>query len=357
MLAQIRQVRLPDRPFHTSVSGDGRRYVACSPEGRCRLFNEDLRQLDEIDLGAGVEWVQLDECGAMLLVGFSSHIDGFTASPNVSHSFKLAVSGTSFQSCVFRSDEQVLLIASLGDEPVISAWDLKAGAVIVAHALPYRDCAGYCLVPHPEGEAVAAVAYSGQSEEWMFWAHYSKGHLRVFERPGIEGVRFPVFHPTGREIVSSHESLGLCRGRFPEGDVIASVTSEEAFPDNPDDVFSNDIHFTGDDRFLVWQDGLALYEFDLTTLRPMCTILAGVEGMTFGEGRFFSGPSWRLADDRLLTTDCLHDARFRNRTDTLRLWDASSVFAPVSPPDPARPYTKRLLAGDASGSRDGEVAT
>lgn len=69
MLTQIRKVQLPDRPFHTSVSGDGRRFTACSPPGKCRFFDNDLRLLDEIDLGAGVDWVQLDESGSLLLSG------------------------------------------------------------------------------------------------------------------------------------------------------------------------------------------------------------------------------------------------------------------------------------------------
>ena len=119
---------------------------------------------------------------------------------------------------------------------------------------------------------MAVIAYSGQSEEWMFWAHYARGKLRVFEQPEMEDIAFPCFHPTGREFVSYHERLGLSRMRFPSGELIASVQPEQAFPDNPEDTFSYHVHFFRDDRLLVWQYNLALYEFDLATLRPTAWI-------------------------------------------------------------------------------------
>jgi hypothetical protein len=86
--------------------------------------------------------------------------------------------------------------------------------------------------------------------------------------------------------------------------------------------------------------------------------LEGIDGRSFGENRFFSGGSWKLADDRLLTSDTLHDKSFNERIDTLRLWDASqhSRIDPrplwneparaLSRPDPTRPYTQQLLALD-----------
>jgi hypothetical protein len=203
--------------------------------------------------------------------------------------------------------------------------------------------AGYMLVPHPEGEAMAAIAYSGQSEEWMFWAHYARGRLRVFSQPEIEDVSFPCFHPTGREFVSHHERLGLCRIRFPSGELIANVRPEQAFPNNPDDTFSYDMHFVRDDRLLAWQCDLALYVFDLATLRPIATVLTAVDGKKFGEDRFYSGGSWQLAGSRLLTSDCQYDQGFKNQTHTLRLWEASELFGRPTPPDRARPYTQLLL--------------
>jgi hypothetical protein len=196
MLKSIAQLQLPDRPYHNSVSGDGRRFAACSPLGKRRSFDNDLRQLDEIDLGAGVDWVQLDESGALLLVGFVSHIDVYTTSGNISRLFDLPIPGTSFWCCVFNTDERVLCVASWDNEPRISALDLISGTRIAEAPLPDRGGAGYTLVGHPEGEAMAAVAFSGQSEEWMFWAHYARGRLRVYEKPEIEDVSFPCFHPT-----------------------------------------------------------------------------------------------------------------------------------------------------------------
>ncbi len=190
---------------------------------------------------------------------------------------------------------------------------------------------------------MAAIAFSGQSEEWMFWAHYAHGRLQVFSRPEIEGVSLPWFHPTGREFVSQHDSLGLCRMRFPSGDLIASVKPEQAFPENPQDGFSYDVHFLGDDRLLAWQCNLALYQFDLATLRRIDVVLKGAEGMTFGEDRFFSGQSWQLAGGRLLTSDSYHDQGSRSRTYTLRLWDASELYGGVSIPDPTSPFTRLLL--------------
>ena len=333
--------------FHTAVSTDGRRFVACSKVGTCRLFDMDLRQLDEIDLGTGVRWVQLDETGGQLFVGFHGHIDGYVTAGNVSRFLRLTAVRTSTECCVCNRDEPVICVASWDKKPIISAWDITSTTLIAEEPLPIRGGAGYSLVPHPEGEAMAAVAFSGQSEEWMFWTHYAHGRLRVFDQPEIEGVSFPCFHPTGRELVSHHERLGLCRMRFPTGDLIASVQPEEAFSSTPQDHFSYYFHFSQDDRLLVWQESLALHEFDLTTLRPTRTVLTGAEGMTFGEDHFFSGQSWQLAGGRLLTSDTLYDTKFKNRTHALRLWDASELFGPVTAPDPARPYTKQLLARGA----------
>jgi hypothetical protein len=347
MLKSISKLQLPDRPWHTSVSGDGRRFAACTRSGKCRLFDDDLRQLDEIELGAGVEWVQLDESGALLLIGFTSHIAGYTTSGNISRSFVHSLPRWSFQSCVFNTDERTLCVALWDDEgPRISALDLISGRPIAEAPLPDRG-QGYTLVGHPEGEAMAAVAFSGSGEEWMFWAHYAHGRLRVYEQPEIEDVCCPCFHPTGRELVSCQKSFGLCRVRFPSGDVIASIQTEQAFPDKSEYAFSYDMHFLNDDRLLVWQECLSLYEFDLESLSCVRAVLTGADGLTFGEDRFYSGRSWQLADGRLLTSDSKHDQKFRDPTDTLRLWDASTLFGRASAPDPARPYTAQLLAHGA----------
>ena len=343
MLRPIRKLEIPFRPIHTSVSEDGRRFAVCAPSGNCWLFDDDLKQLDEMEFGAGVAWLQLNETGSVLLVGFQDHIDGFTTAGNIASLFKLAARGTSSCGCAFRSSDQVMCVASWDREPKLTAWDVASSTTIDETLLPNRGGAGYMLAPHPEGEAMAVVAYSGQSEEWMFWAHYGRGKVRVFTHPEIEGVAFPRFHPTGRELVSYHEQLGLCRLRFPSGELIASVALEEAFPENPADTFSYDVHFMRDDRILVWQCNLGLYEFDLATLRRTATVLTGVEGMKFGEDRFFSEQSWQLGDNRLLTSDCHHDQGFKNRKDTLRLWDASELSGKLSAPDPAKPYTRDLL--------------
>lgn len=191
---------------------------------------------------------------------------------------------------------------------------------------------------------MAAIAFSGQNEEWLFWVHYRSGGFRVFDQPEIEEVSLPNFDPSGAEFVSHHESLGLCRMRFPTGEVIGSVRSEDAFPDNPGDAFGYDMHYLGSDRLLVWQMDLGLYEFDLNTLRPMRCVLSGVGGRTFGEDGFFSGQSWRMSGVRLLTSDVLFDGSFRNRATTLRLWDASALYGPSVSFDPTRPLTKELLA-------------
>jgi hypothetical protein len=130
--------------------------------------------------------------------------------------------------------------------------------------------------------------------------------------------------------------------------MLASVQPEEAFPDNPDALFSYDAHFTRDDRVLVQQDGGALYEFDLATLRPIRTVLAGAEGLVFGSNHFYCGGSFRLARDRLLTTDSQFQPKGTDKSMTLRLWDASMLFGSNSSFDPSRPYTRQLLAMDSA---------
>jgi hypothetical protein len=344
MLKPIRKLRLSDRPFYTSVSGDGRRFAACAESGKCWLFDNDLRQLDTMDFGAGVRWIQFDETGSVLLAGYEDHIDGFAAAGNITPLLTLAAAGTTAPCCAFRSLEGVICVASWYREPKLTAWDSRSSTVIAEALLPERGGAGYNLVPHPEREAMAVIAYSGQSEEWMFWAHFAGGKLKVFGRPEIQDVAFPCFHPTGREFVSYYERCGLCRMRFPSAQLIATVQPEQAFLDNPEDTFSYDVHFFRDDRFLTWQCNLALYEFDLATLRPTATVLTGAEGMIFGKDRFYSEGGWQLAGRRLLTSDCHHDKGFEHRTDTLRLWDASELSGKVSLPDPARPHTQELLA-------------
>ena len=127
----------------------------------------------------------------------------------------------------------MLCVASWDDEPRISAWDLTSRRCIAEAPLPHCGGVGYSLVGHPEGEAMAAVAFSGQGDDWMFWTHYARGRLRVYDHPEMEDVAFPHFHPTGRELVSTHEILGLGRVRFPSGQIIVSILPEQAFPDNP----------------------------------------------------------------------------------------------------------------------------
>ena len=341
MLKLIRKVQLTDRPYYASVSGDGRRFAASAPSGNCCFFDNDLRQLDEAELGTGIMWLQLNETGSLLLVGYEDHIAGFATAGNIVPLFKLAIRRCSDPCCCV--SEEIICVASWDREPMLSAWDIRSCSKIDQTPLPDRGGAGYSLVLHPEGEAMAAIAYSGQSEEWIFWAHYARGKLRVFDQPEIEDVALPFFHPTGRELVSYYERLGLCRMLFPSGQVVANVLPEQAFPDNPEDTFSYEVHFFRDDRFLAWQCNLALYEFDLATLRPTAAILTGVDGMTFGRDRFFSEQSWQLAGNRLLTSDSQNDQGFRKRTDTLRLWDVSELSGQLSSPDPARPYTMDLL--------------
>lgn len=310
MLRPIQKLRLPDRPHHATVSGNGLRFAACAESGTCWFFDNDLRQLDEFRFGTGVTWMQLNETGSLLLVGFDDHVDGFATTGNITPKLKLPLQGTSDPCCVFSTNEDVACVASWRREPKLTAWDLVQGTLIDEAPLPERGGAGYLLIGHPEGEAMAAIAYSGQSEEWLFWTHYARGKVRVFTQPEIEDVCCPCFHPTGREFVSYHERFGLCRMRFPTGELIASISTMEAFPQDPEDVFSYDVHFFRDDRVLAWQCNLALYEFDLATLKPTATVLTGAEGMTFGTDLFFSEQSWKLAGNRLLTSDCQHDRSF-----------------------------------------------
>jgi hypothetical protein len=68
--------------------------------------------------------VQLDESGALLLVGFASHIDGYTASGNISRSLELSIPRTSSQCCLFNTDERMLSVASWDKGPKITALDL-----------------------------------------------------------------------------------------------------------------------------------------------------------------------------------------------------------------------------------------
>jgi len=307
------------------------------------LFDRDLTVINEIDVGIGVKWIQLDDTGGRVLVGRVTGIDVYplTGSDGGAPRVAIPVGGTSSLGCVFAMNGDLLVVASWDRTPSLSAWDLQSFRLIDEVPLPARGGAGYMLTPHPEGEVMAAVAYSGQSEEWMFWARFAHGRLRVYEQPEVFGVTLPCFHPTGREWVSHHERLGLCRMAFPSAELLGSVRPEEVFP--TEDVFSYEMHFFRDDRFMVWQADLALYEFDLATLRPTRTILDGIDGMKFGEGGFFSGMSFRLAGGRLLTTDKLYDKGIRESVRTLRLWDASAFCGEITPTDSSRPYTRKLV--------------
>jgi hypothetical protein len=342
MLKLIRSFCLPDEMRHYAVSADRRRFVACSESGDCLLFDQNLQQLEKFKFRTNAKWVQFNGDASLLLVGFAERIDGLRVVGGVSHSFTLPVGGTSLSPCVFSRDEPVVCIASWNSAPVLAAYDLQSLKMIAEHELPSRGGQGYDLVSHPEGEAMAAIAFSGQSEEWLFWAHYKSGRIRIFEQPEIEDISLPNFDPSGAEFVSHHERLGLCRMRFPTGELIGSVQPEDAFSN--EDGFNYYMHYLGSNRLLAWQTDLALYEFDLKSLRVARCILSGVDGRTFGENGFFSGQSWMMADGRLLTSDTLMHGRFANRTKTLRLWDASALIEPSTPCDASRPLTKKLLA-------------
>jgi hypothetical protein len=329
-----------------AASADGRRFVAWSGAGGCVLFDDGLREVARLDVGSRAQSVQLNDDGSLLVVGVGDAIEAYDLGRGGkrARALTLPVRGAwSVWPCAFVRDEPVVCVASWDREPVLGAYDLRSGELRAEHPLPKRGGEGYWLVRHPEGEAMAAVAYSGQGEEWMFWAHYRAGRLRVFETPEIRDVSLPNFDPAGGEFLSHHESLGLCRMRFPGGELIGSVRHEEAFPENPGDQFGYDVHYLDAGRVLVWQTCLALYEFDLDTMRPTRRVLGGVEGKTFGRGGFFSGQSWPMAGNRLLTSDRQFDEDFRGARTTLRLWDASALYGPQAKCDPARPFTGKLL--------------
>ena len=356
MLTPVRDIRLdPEGKYHFSAEAGGARFVACTSTGRCSVLTADLEPVCSGDLGADVEWVQLDPLGERLLVGRAAGVDVYTVDDVLRHSATLPIAATSFGCCAFVHEPNVVCVANWDGEPELAAWDLESAKVITHASLPDRGGEGYSLIAHPEGEALAAVAISGQSEEWMFWAHYDRGRLRVFDRPEIEDVSRPVFHPAGGHFVSHHERLGLCHMRFPTGQLIGSVTPEQAWPESPDDVFSYDFHFVGDRGLLGWQADLALYEFDLATLRPVRCLLTGIGDRRFGEGRFYSGQSWVLAGRRLLTTDRLFNpGPFRPLEYSLRSWDLSGLYRGEScpRPDADRPFTRALLDTGSSARID-----
>lgn len=294
-------------------------------------------------MGAGLQWIQLNESGFLLVAGFADHVSGFSTAGNLTPVFRLPI-GNSTDRCLIQSENQTICIALHDCAPRLSLWNFASAKKIDEVLIPDRDGAGYCLVPHPEDQALAVVGYSGNSEEWMYWAHLANNKLRLFHKPVLEDVAFPCFHPSGREFVSYYERCGLCRGSFPSAELLATASPEVAFPDNPEDTYSYDFHFFRNDRFLGWQTNLALYEFDLETLTPTAKVLKGVDGLEFGEDRLFSKQSWQLAGCRLLTSESHYDVGFKNVRYTLRLWDAAALSGEFAQPDPTASLTAQLLA-------------
>jgi hypothetical protein len=115
MLRPIRKVCLAERPYYTAVSGDGQRFAACARSGKCWFFDNNLKQLDETQLGPGIQWIQLNKTGSEILVGFDNRIDAFNTTGNIAAAFALPVRGATGSCCAMGSNEQVLCVAS---------WDL-----------------------------------------------------------------------------------------------------------------------------------------------------------------------------------------------------------------------------------------
>src|ERR1044071_1439193 len=119
MLKLIRSLALPDQLHCCAVSADGRRVVACSKSGACYLFDQELRELDQMGPQAKVEWVQLNDDGSLLLLGFSDHIDGYNLAGGISRLLTFPIAGTSLFPCVFSSHEPVVCIASWDRDPIL----------------------------------------------------------------------------------------------------------------------------------------------------------------------------------------------------------------------------------------------
>ena len=66
------------------------------------------------------------------------------------------------------------------------------------------------------------------------------------QRPAIRDLSLPNFHPAGGEFISNHETLGLCRMRFPGGQIIGSAQPQDVFPER-EYGFGYEMHYLGPD--------------------------------------------------------------------------------------------------------------
>jgi hypothetical protein len=355
VLRQIDHIVPSQRPFRITADGAGRTVVTCSDEGQCNVLSvnsDGLSLAGAFDLGRGVTWVALDPRAERLAVGFATHIELYEF-PTFRPVARLDVVRAS--NCIFLDHGRSLCTAGEGRGPSgigmqLELWDRATPRAVAWEPLPRRGY-DYMLFPHPEGEVVAAVAFSGQHEEWMFWAHCGDGRVRVFEQAKIQDVPLPCFHPAGDEFLAVHEQLGLCRMRFPCGDVIDSLLPENAFPDedgiDPEDRhFGYDMCYVSDDSALIHDTDRGLYRLELDPLNVADPVLTHIDGAAVGLDGFFLSGFQCLSGKLLLTTELHVGTRFSGLTWGLRLWDASSLFGPLTGPDRRHPNTAALIGGN-----------
>jgi hypothetical protein len=311
------------------------------------IAHERLDVAATAEVGRDVRWVSFAPSDNLLLVGFPTSIHAFNL-PDLIPTGQV-IPSVETHGCVFSGGGTLLCTAGESRSGYdAQLWDVLAGRLVKTQSLPFRSSfQGYHLLPHPEAQIAAAVAFSGQSEEWMYWVDCAPDTFRVYNEPEIEGVPLPCFHPAGSEFLSAHESLGLCRMRFPTGEVIGSVQPGDAFPPEPgadpeDRHFGYDICYLSDNSALVQDEEAGLYRVDLETMRIVDPVLAEIEGHRLGRDTIFLGGFHQVPGQRLLTREFRYTPKFESRPTTLRLWDASSLFGPLQTTSPDCAFTQLL---------------
>ena len=110
-------------------------------------------------------------------------------------------------------------------------WRVQAAA-----SFEPEDEGGFVLVAHPGGDVVAVWIGAGQDGQFLSWARLAGGRLRVDPEPILAWTGPPVFHPSGREFLTTSLDLLSHLPMAQPADVLRTFAVSRLLLDNFDHV-------------------------------------------------------------------------------------------------------------------------
>ena len=349
-LPKLAEIRLEHRPDLVVPPAAGRPLFVGCRDGQVAWFSTELRLIGRANLDGQIDDLSVSPRDPFIAVARPDRLTVLGLDGAVSHVIEHP-QPLQYTACMFSPDGQLLWIIAGGESPGTAELQLLRSSdlgVIARINLPldeeYASDACFYLCYHPEGKAIAVGAVAGQNGSWLYWAWHSNGKLHLRDLPRFTGPTAFLFSPTGEEIIFIDAMDKWRRCRFPDAKPIKSVAVSELgveFPHN--ECFVSDRHVlvrSGNERLMLL-DVVAMHLADQVDLEgyalkrsifPPTPYEPEAKELVYGD----IGIVTRWGDDRLITAHSDQTNHF------LRIWDATSLFSPLEPPDPEAKRTARL---------------